>query len=162
MVHNTFYTERFPSEDLTCAFDSQQGSKLSFTHHVQIACGQSSTRGPCWISKLTTRFHVLSMLRMCGILCPHPLCTLLVLLDMVADTLEELGLDPIMEVLENVSLPVQIPSTKTARGWDIATTLARAQRVISLDLLVQLSPDVDSADNGKIILNVSTARAAVP
>jgi hypothetical protein len=60
-----------------------------------------------------------------------------------------------VKVLQNVSLPKQVPSSKTAYGWDIATTLALAQRVMSLDLLVQLGPDVESRDD-KILLNVST------
>ncbi|XP_021930989.1 endothelin-converting enzyme homolog isoform X2 [Zootermopsis nevadensis] len=69
--------------------------------------------------------------------------------------LEQLGLDPITQILQNLSLPKQIPNAQTARGWDIATTLALAQRLMSLDLLVQLSPDVDSTENGKIVLNLS-------
>jgi len=63
-----------------------------------------------------------------------------------------------MQVLENVNLPKRIPNSKTAHGWDIAMTLALAQRVISLDSLVQLGPDTDSTDNGTIILNVSVQR----
>lgn len=59
-----------------------------------------------------------------------------------------------MQVLENVSLPKQIPSSRTAYGWNIATTLALIQRVMSLDLLVQLGPDVESTDE-KLLLNVS-------
>jgi hypothetical protein len=69
--------------------------------------------------------------------------------------LEELGLKPIMQILENVSLPKQIPNSKTAHGWDIAKTLARIQRIMSQDLLVQLGPDLESTDDGKIVLNVS-------
>jgi hypothetical protein len=61
-----------------------------------------------------------------------------------------------MQVLENVSLPKQIPNDKTAYGWDIATTLALVQRIMSLDLLVQLGPDVEPTDE-KLLLNVSTA-----
>jgi hypothetical protein len=68
-----------------------------------------------------------------------------------------MGLDPIIQVLENLSLPMQIPNSETVHGWDIATTLALAQRLMSLDMLVQLGPDVDSAENGKIMLNVSAA-----
>lgn len=75
----------------------------------------------------------------------------------VEGALEQLGLDPITQILQNLSLPKQIPNAQTARGWDIATTLALAQRLMSLDLLVQLSPDVDSTENGKIVLNVSSA-----
>jgi hypothetical protein len=60
-----------------------------------------------------------------------------------------------MQVLGNVSLPKQVPNSRTAYGWDIATTLALVQRVMSLDLLVQLSPDVESKDE-KLLLNVST------
>jgi len=71
--------------------------------------------------------------------------------------LEELGLKPIMQILENVSLPKQIPNSKTAKGWDIAKTLAQIQRIMSQDLLVQLGPDLETADDGKILLNVSTA-----
>jgi hypothetical protein len=67
-----------------------------------------------------------------------------------------LGLEPIMQVLENVSLPKQVPNSRTAYGWDIATTLALVQRVLSVDLLVQLGPDLESKDD-KLLLNVSTA-----
>jgi hypothetical protein len=74
----------------------------------------------------------------------------------VAETLEVLGLEPIMQVLENVSLPKHIPNSRTAYGWDIATTLALIQRIMSLDLLVQLGPEVDPTDE-KLLLNVSTA-----
>ena len=74
-----------------------------------------------------------------------------------SDALEGLGLKPIMQILENVSLPKQIPNSKTAKGWDIAKTLARIQRTMSQDLLVQLGPDLETADDGKIVLNVSTA-----
>ena len=70
--------------------------------------------------------------------------------------LEELGLKPIMQILENVSLPKQIPDSKTANGWDIAKSLARIQRIMSQDLLVQLSPDLENTDDRKIVLNVST------
>jgi hypothetical protein len=69
--------------------------------------------------------------------------------------LEELGLKPIMQILENVSLPKQIPNSKTANGWDIAKTLAQIQRIMSQDLLVQLGPDLETTDDGKITLNVS-------
>lgn len=71
--------------------------------------------------------------------------------------LEELGLKPIMQILENVSLPKQIPNRKTAKGWDIAKTLARIQRIMSQDLLVQLGPDLENTEDGKIVLNVSTS-----
>jgi hypothetical protein len=71
--------------------------------------------------------------------------------------LEELGLKPIMQILENVSLPKQIPNSKTAKDWDIAKTLARIQRIMSQDFLVQLGPDLETTDDGKIVLNVSTA-----
>jgi len=74
-----------------------------------------------------------------------------------SDALEELGLKPIMQILENVSLPKQIPNSKTAKGWDIAKTLAQIQRIMSQDLLVQLGPDLETADDGKTLLNVSTA-----
>jgi hypothetical protein len=60
-----------------------------------------------------------------------------------------------MQVLQNVSLPKQVPNSKTAYGWDIATTLALVQRFMSLDLLVKLGPDVESIED-KILLNVST------
>ncbi|XP_033610621.1 endothelin-converting enzyme homolog [Cryptotermes secundus] len=69
-------------------------------------------------------------------------------------TLEILGLEPIMQVLENVSLPKQLPNSRTAYGWNIATTLALIQRIMSLDLLVQLGPDVESTDE-KLLLNLS-------
>jgi hypothetical protein len=62
-----------------------------------------------------------------------------------------------MQILENVSLPKQIPNSHTAQGWDLAKTLARIQRIMSQDLLVQLGPDLETTDDGKIILNVSTA-----
>jgi hypothetical protein len=71
--------------------------------------------------------------------------------------LEELGLKPIMQILENVSLPKQIPNSKTAKDWDIAKTLAQIQRIMSQDFLVQLGPDLETTDDGKIVLNVSTA-----
>lgn len=71
--------------------------------------------------------------------------------------LEELGLKPIMQILENVSLPKHIPNSKTAKGWDIAKTLAQIQRIMSQDLLVQLGPDLETTDDGKIVLNVSTS-----
>jgi hypothetical protein len=60
-----------------------------------------------------------------------------------------------MQILENVSLPKQVPNSKTANGWDIAQTLAQIQRIMSQDLLVQLGPDLEATDDGKIILNVS-------
>jgi hypothetical protein len=60
-----------------------------------------------------------------------------------------------MQVLENVSLPKQMPNSRTAYGWNIATTLALIQRVMSVDLLVQLGPDVESTGE-KLRLNVST------
>ncbi|XP_069683174.1 neprilysin-1-like [Periplaneta americana] len=78
------------------------------------------------------------------------------------DTLEDLGLEPIMEILGNLSLPRQIPDSKTAAGWDIATTLAKAQKLLSLDTLVQLGPDVDSSDNEKLILSLSPPTEARP
>jgi hypothetical protein len=60
-----------------------------------------------------------------------------------------------MQILENVSLPKQIPNSKTASGWNIAQSLARIQRIMSQDLLVQLGPDLETTDDGKIVLNVS-------
>jgi hypothetical protein len=76
---------------------------------------------------------------------------------LLSGALEELGLKPVMQILENVSLPKQIPNSKTAYGWNIAKTLARIQRIMSQDLLVQLGPDLETTNDGKIVLNVSTA-----
>ena len=52
-----------------------------------------------------------------------------------------------MAVLDNVSLPRNIPNHKTAEDWDIGSTLALIQRAIGLDSLVQLGSYVDPDTN---------------
>ncbi|XP_069683063.1 neprilysin-11-like [Periplaneta americana] len=59
-------------------------------------------------------------------------------------TLDKMGLKPVMEVLGEVSLPRQIPDSQTAEGWDVATTLAKLQKLLKLNSLVALNVDHSS------------------
>ncbi|XP_069683060.1 endothelin-converting enzyme homolog [Periplaneta americana] len=61
-------------------------------------------------------------------------------------TLESLGLDPMMEVLQNLSLPRKIPDSSTAQDWDIATSLAAIQRRLQVKSLVSLTVNFDYND----------------
>ncbi|XP_069683062.1 endothelin-converting enzyme homolog [Periplaneta americana] len=74
------------------------------------------------------------------------------------DELEKLGLEPIMQVLDNTSLPriPRTPGDDTIGGWDIATTLARIKRVLDLDVLLKLELDY-SENNTYFKISPSTA-----
>ncbi|RZF40847.1 hypothetical protein LSTR_LSTR003357 [Laodelphax striatellus] len=75
--------------------------------------------------------------------------------------LDKLGVEPIMQVLDRVKLPRVIPSEETVANFSLARTLALAQRVLSMDILVTLSLDVDNSTNLTTI-NVSPALGFSP
>ncbi|KAK3912060.1 Endothelin-converting enzyme-like protein [Frankliniella fusca] len=72
------------------------------------------------------------------------------------EQMEELGLDPMLDLLSNLSLPRGMPSNATARGWQLAKTLAAAQRFISKDILVEIGLEKDDTkpDNETLIMHL--------
>lgn len=72
------------------------------------------------------------------------------------DQLEQLGLDPMLDLLANLSLPRGMPTKATAEGWPLARTLAAAQRFISKDILVEIGLEKDDTkpDNETLIMHL--------
>lgn len=72
------------------------------------------------------------------------------------DQLEDLGVEPMLELLANMSLPRGMPTKATAEGWQLAKTLAAAQRFISKDILVEIGLEKDDTkpDNETLIMHV--------
>ncbi|XP_026275280.1 endothelin-converting enzyme homolog [Frankliniella occidentalis] len=72
------------------------------------------------------------------------------------EQLEELGLDPMLDLLANLSLPRGMPNNVTVRGWQLAKTLAAAQRFISKDILVEIGLEKDDTkpDNETLIMHL--------
>ncbi|CAA9994807.1 unnamed protein product, partial [Nesidiocoris tenuis] len=66
--------------------------------------------------------------------------------------LDELGLEPMFSVLERVGLPKTLPDENSGVTFSISKTLARIQRVLSMDLLVQLSMALDPKTNKTIMV----------
>lgn len=68
------------------------------------------------------------------------------------DSQEELGFDPMMEVLDKVRLPRGLPNSTTATNFSLSYTLAAIQRVLNMDVLVQLTTYINPATNRSILL----------
>ncbi|XP_046678208.1 endothelin-converting enzyme homolog [Homalodisca vitripennis] len=68
------------------------------------------------------------------------------------DTLDELGLEPMFEVLDKVGLPRSLPNATTASSLALGHTLAAIQRILNSDVLVQLSTHLDPTTNRTILL----------
>lgn len=70
------------------------------------------------------------------------------------DNLDEQGLEPLMEVLGNMSLPRGVPNQDTAKDFNLARTLAKAQRVLSQDILIEIGIDKEDGKD-QFLLHVS-------
>ncbi|BES98587.1 Peptidase family M13 [Nesidiocoris tenuis] len=71
---------------------------------------------------------------------------------MDTNKLDELGLEPMFSVLERVGLPKTLPDENSGVTFSISKTLARIQRVLSMDLLVQLSMALDPKTNKTVMV----------
>lgn len=77
------------------------------------------------------------------------------------DVLDELGYEPIFKVLEKVGLPRVFPDFTTAAYtngsvFNMARTLALAQRYLSADILVQLSLEPDpTSRSASLFVNIT-------
>lgn len=65
-----------------------------------------------------------------------------------ADVLDEVGYEPVFKILEKIGLPRTFPDFTTATYtngsvFNMARTLALAQRYLSADILVQMSLEPD-------------------
>ncbi|XP_067010330.2 endothelin-converting enzyme homolog [Anabrus simplex] len=70
------------------------------------------------------------------------------------ENLESLELEPMQEILEEMGLSTQVPSAETAEGYDLAYSIGKAQKMMSMDLLIQLSVMDGYKDISGRILNV--------
>uniref|UniRef100_A0A0K8SQG5 Endothelin-converting enzyme 1 n=2 Tax=Lygus hesperus TaxID=30085 RepID=A0A0K8SQG5_LYGHE len=66
--------------------------------------------------------------------------------------MDELGLEPMINVLDRAGLPSSLPDEETAVTFSISKTLAKIQRVLSMDLLIQLSMAVDPKTNKTVMV----------
>ncbi|XP_014245173.1 neprilysin isoform X2 [Cimex lectularius] len=71
---------------------------------------------------------------------------------MDTDRLDELGIAPMMDIIESTGLPRKLPTEETAAKFSISSVLARIQRVVSMDLLIQLSLAIDPETNLTMIM----------
>lgn len=68
--------------------------------------------------------------------------------------MDELGMEPLLSILESAGFPRKIPDEETAKAFNLAASLAKIQRALSIDMLVQLSIAIDPLTN-RTVLSVS-------
>lgn len=83
---------------------------------------------------------------------------------MSSDVLDEAGYEPLYKVLDKLGLPRSFPDFTSATyangsAFNVARTLALAQRYISADILVQLSLEPDPAAYRAVLHVISRAFA---
>ncbi|XP_065204068.1 membrane metallo-endopeptidase-like 1 [Planococcus citri] len=75
---------------------------------------------------------------------------------MDTDHLNQQGLEPLYRVLDLLQLPRSFPSNETVGNFSLAKTLSLAQRILNLDIIVQLSTHFNESLN-LTVLSISPA-----
>ncbi|XP_073975739.1 neprilysin-like isoform X3 [Rhodnius prolixus] len=70
---------------------------------------------------------------------------------MDTDRMDELGMEPLLSILESAGFPRKIPDEETAKAFNLAASLAKIQRALSIDMLVQLSIAIDPLTNRTVL-----------
>lgn len=68
------------------------------------------------------------------------------------DRRDELGLDPLFNLLDALELPHFLPTDMHAKNFDLARTLALIQQNLDYDLLIQISAYHSDTSNSNFIM----------